>query len=223
MPRFLPWLFGLLIVLLLVAGPVGYARYRQTTFRNFHVVKEGVLYRSGQMSLAGLKQVIHDFGIKTVVTLRDASHPSDGPPDNDEENYCTAEELTYVRIPPRNWWASDGSVPAEAGVQRFRDLMNDPANYPVLVHCFAGIHRTGAYCAVYRMEHDHWTNAHAITEMKALGYRNIDDEWDLLGYLEHYRPTWLPPLEAEATTTTEAHYQAQAKPARPVSKPHRQK
>jgi len=215
MPRFLPWLLGLFIAVLPIAGSYGYWRYRQATVRNFHVVEDGVLYRSGQMSLDGLKRVIHDFGIKTIVTLRDATHPGDGPPDLDEENYCKAEELNYVRIPPRNWWASDGTVPAEPGVARFREIMRDPANYPVLVHCFAGIHRTGAFCAVYRMEHDHWTNAQAIAEMKAYGYRNIDDEWDLLGYLEHYRPTWVPsPDAASETTSSQSQYRVdmQAQP-----------
>ena len=41
-------------------------------------------------------------------------------------------------------------------------VMADPGNYPVLVHCFAGIHRTGAYCAVYRMEFERWDNADAM-------------------------------------------------------------
>jgi tyrosine-protein phosphatase SIW14 len=198
MPRLLARLFGLFIAFLLVAGPYGYCRYRQAAMRGFHVVQDGVLYRSGQMSLDGLKRVIHDFGIKTIVTLRDATHPGDGPPDLEEEKYCKAEELNYVRIPPRPWWASDGTVPAEQGVQRFREIMNDPANFPVLVHCFGGVHRTGAFCAVYRMEHDHWTNNQAIAEMKAYGYRNIDDEWDLLGYLEKYRPTWMTPQDSES-------------------------
>src|SRR5579871_1869964 len=128
MPRLLPRLFGLFIVFLLVAGPYGYCRYRQATMRGFHVVKDGVLYRSGQMSPGGLKCVIHDYGIKTIITLRDATHPGDGPPDLEEEKYCKAEELNYVRIPPRSWWASDGTVPAEQGVQRFREIMNDSAN-----------------------------------------------------------------------------------------------
>ena len=61
--------------------------------------------------------------------------------------------------------------------------MSDPANYPVLVHCFAGIHRTGAYCAIYRMEFDHWTNDRAIDELKAHGYYNLPEEKDILGYL----------------------------------------
>jgi hypothetical protein len=64
--------------------------------------------------------------------------------------------------------------------------MRNPANHPVLVHCFAGIHRTGAFCAIYRMEFDHWTNAQAIREMRNLGY--TDDHMDVQAYLENYRP-----------------------------------
>jgi protein tyrosine phosphatase (PTP) superfamily phosphohydrolase (DUF442 family) len=190
MPRLLRYLFGVLIAGLLVGGPIVYSHHRMVEMRSFRVVRAGVLYRSGQMSLAGLKGVIQAYGIKTVVTLRDAYTPGDRPPDWEEECFCTAEGIHYCRIPPRPWWASDDTVPAARGVLRFRAIMDDPANYPVLVHCFAGIHRTGAYCAVYRMEYEHWTNAEAIAEMRACGYRNIEDEFDLLGYLEKYQPRW---------------------------------
>ena len=40
------------------------------------------------------------------------------------------------------------------------------------------------------MEHDHWGNAQAIEEVKAFGYTNLAGEGDILGYLEHYQPTW---------------------------------
>ena len=64
--------FGVLLTLaILIGGPVGYAAYRNANFRNFRVVEPGVLYRSGQLSQAGLERVIHDFGIRTIVTLRD--------------------------------------------------------------------------------------------------------------------------------------------------------
>jgi tyrosine-protein phosphatase SIW14 len=190
MPRLFSVLMGLLTALLVLGGPLGYAYYRQTQIRNFHAVRQGVLYRSGQMTLNGLKTVMHDYGIKMVVTLRDASYPDGAPPDFNEESYCGAEEIPYVRISPRTWWAPDGSVPAEEGVRRFREIMDHPENYPVLIHCFGGIHRTGAFCAIYRMEYEHWTNEQAIAEMRACGYRDLDDEWDLLGYLEQYRPRW---------------------------------
>jgi protein tyrosine/serine phosphatase len=192
----LRWFFALLIAGLLIGGPIGYSFYRTKQLRNFRVVREGVLYRSGQMTLEGLKQVLHDYNIKTVITLRDAAHPGEQPPDWQEEEYCHSQEVNYYRITPRHWWASDGSVPAAKGVRKFLAIMDRKANYPVLVHCFAGIHRTGAHCAVYRMEYQHWSNARAIAEMKACGYRNIDDEYDLLGYLEEYVPRWKKPTSS---------------------------
>jgi protein tyrosine/serine phosphatase len=188
MPRFFPYLFGPLVIGLLIAGPIAHALHHRAGTRNFRVVREGVLYRSGQMRLTALKGVLKDYGIRTVVTLRDAAVPGDRPPDWAEEEYCKAEEINYVRIPPRTWWSADGSVPAEEGVCRFRQVMDDPDNYPVLIHCFAGLHRSGAFCAIYRMEYERWPLAEALAEMKALGYSNLDDEWDILGYLEQYRP-----------------------------------
>ena len=191
MSRFGPFVGSLLVVALIVGAPLGYASYRKHNLRNLRVVKEGVLLRSGQLSLAGLERVIHDYGVRTVVSLRDSyDNPGTNPPDATEEKFCRNLDLKYVRIPPRQWWSADGPAPADQGVRAFLEVMDDPANYPVLVHCFAGVHRTGAHVAVYRMEYEHWTNAQAIAEVRAFGYVNLDDEWDVLGYLEQYRPRW---------------------------------
>jgi protein tyrosine/serine phosphatase len=190
MPRSLAYLFTALILGLLIGGPLAYSHYRTAAFRHFHVVEPGILYRSGQMNLDGLKRMIHDHGIKTVITLRGPAHRDQPPPDQEEEKYCRAQELNYYRFPPKRWWASDGSVPAAQGVKKFLEIMRDPANYPVLIHCFAGIHRSGAFCAVYRMEFHRWSNARAIAEVFANGYVYLDTELDLLGFLENYRPTW---------------------------------
>jgi len=190
MLRYLPFLFGAFLLALLIGGPLTYASYRHGQMRNLRVVRDGVLYRSGQMSVSGLKRVVHDYGIRTVITLRDAAVSGVPAPDRKEEEYCLAQEINYHRLPPRNWWAESGPAPVEKNVQKFRAILADPANYPVLVHCFAGIHRTGAYCAIYRMEHEHWTNEQAISEMRGCGYINLGEEWDILGYLEQYKPTW---------------------------------
>jgi protein tyrosine/serine phosphatase len=210
--EFLRNLFGIATVGVLVGGPVEYALRAEAELRNFRPFHEGVLYRSGQMKLGGLKRVVHDYGIRTVISLRDALVPGDPPPDLDEERYCRAEELNYYRLPPRPWWAPAGPPPVEDNVRKFNEVMADPANYPVLIHCFAGIHRTGAYCALYRMEHDHWTNAEAIDELKRAGYVNLDQEWDILGYLEDYRPTWKgPPEQAAAPRKRRPHARTAAK------------
>lgn len=197
MPRWLQVLYGVFLTAFLIGAPLWYYSVRQDQLRNLRVVEEGVLYRSGQLSLAGLKRAVHDYNIKTVISLREAVAPGTPPPDLAEEEYCRAQELNYYRIPPRRWWAADGSVPAHEGVRKFLEILDDPANYPVLIHCFAGCHRTGAHCAVYRMEYNHWTNAAALAEVKALGYVNLDDEWDVLSYLEQYRPRWQQPVTEE--------------------------
>jgi tyrosine-protein phosphatase SIW14 len=198
MLRYLKPLFVFLIAFVMVGGPLLYYSHQHRTFRNFHVVRDGVLYRSGQLTVEGLKRKVYELGIKTVVSLRDSYQPGGTPPDLEEESFCRVRQLNHYRIPPRAWWASDGTVPADKGIALFRKIMSDPANYPVLVHCMAGIHRTGAYCAVYRMEHESWSNARALQEMKDLGYDTLDDDWDILTYLEQYQPRSRASESAEA-------------------------
>ena len=73
MARLLSWLMGGLIAAVLVGLPWGYEAYRQKHFRNFRTVKPEVLYRSGQMTLAGLERVIHDYGIDLLLFTYDQS------------------------------------------------------------------------------------------------------------------------------------------------------
>src|SRR5947207_816368 len=127
-------------------------------------------------------------------------------------------DILHVRISPRAWESpTGGPAPVEEGVRRFNEIMADPRNYPVLVHCFAGVHRTGAYCAIYRMEHERVTNAEAIDELKRSGYVNLDQEWDILGYLEEYRPSWMGPPEPTAPTH---HRRPPARPTAHAGKKH---
>lgn len=202
MPRSLQNLLGILVVILLITAPVAYAWQVQNDMRAFKVVRAGVLYRSGQMTRAGLERVVHEHGIRTVISLRDAAVPGQPPPDRDEERYCRQYEINFYRLPPRSWWARVGPPPVEPNVRKFREILADPQNHPILVHCFAGIHRTGAYCAIYRMEHEGWSNEQAIGEVKECGYSNLDEEWDILGYLEQYTPTWKRAPEEETAPQT---------------------
>jgi len=194
MRRYLPYCLGLLIASLLIGGPLAFGLYYKANYRLFRVVREGVLYRSGQLSSPALRRAVHEYGFRTIISLRDGSHPGEPPPDSAEENYCAAHGIRFLRIPSgKDYWEwNNGTAPAIEGVKQFRAIMDEPRNYPVLVHCWGGIHRSGAYCAVYRMEYQGWTNDEAIEELRRLGYKNLDDEWDILGFLQHFRPrrTW---------------------------------
>ena len=180
--------FGIFAMIAIV--PPVYNMHVNRTYRNFRVVRPGILYRSGQLTREGLAQLIHDHGIRTVIALRDSYPPGKPPPDWDEEQFCLKEELYYYRLLPKSWWLTDGKAPADENVRKFQEIIDDPKHYPILIHCMAGTHRTGAYCAIYRMEVEHWTNAEAMAELQIGGYRHLFEEEDIRSYLEEYTPRW---------------------------------
>jgi protein tyrosine/serine phosphatase len=191
MRRLVPVLLGTLVAAVVVAGPLAYRSFNSKNYRNFRTVRPGVLYRSGQLSLPGLKRIVNDHGVRHVISLRDADTPGQVAPDLAEEAYCKAEAIGYHRFSPKVWWSADGGpVPGQQNIDAFLRILDDPANHPVLLHCFAGCHRTGIHCAVFRMEFDRWTNDEAIDEMRRLGYDNILHEEDALTYLRTYVPRW---------------------------------
>jgi protein tyrosine/serine phosphatase len=194
MRRLLVPLLGVGTVLALIVGPVVYAFHEDKQMRNFRIVREGVLYRSAQMTLPGFQRVVHDHGIRCVVSLRDADRPDDLA----EETYCRKQEITFYRLPPKSWDTTWGPAPVEENVRKFREVIGNSDNYPILVHCFAGTHRTGAYVAIFHMERDRWTNEEAIADLKACGYDNLETDLDIFGYLQQYRPTWQQSAEPPA-------------------------
>jgi tyrosine-protein phosphatase SIW14 len=194
MPNYLRCTFAALIAALLIAGPWWYKGLYERHYRNFHVVTPGKLYRSGQLDAEGLKDMVRLYDIKTIVCLRDAESETS----QQEEKWAAGQALNYVRIQQKPWRPSAGFIPAEEGLRTFRNVMRDPRNYPVLVHCFAGMHRTGAYCAVYRMDFEGWTTRAALAEMRLMGYQTLDEDVDILDYLANYRPQpERPPVVAQ--------------------------
>lgn len=183
------YILATFLIALLFCGPVAYSHYRQAQFRHFKIVDDGRLYRSGQMSLAGLQRTIEQYGIRTVISLRFAEKGNPRPGDWQEEAFCEKLGVHYVRIRPREWTEdSEGNIPSQAPIDEFLKVMDDPSVYPVLIHCLAGMHRTGSYCAIYRMEYQHWSNEEALAELKLLGYDNLEKEDDVRGFLLKYVP-----------------------------------
>ena len=37
------------------------------------------------------------------------------------------------------------------------------------------------------MEYNGWSNAEALTELRSLGYENVDDHEDVMTYLKNYK------------------------------------
>ncbi len=119
---------------------------------NFSRVNDNY-FRGSQPTAATMKELAA-AGIKTVIDLRKDKIAA-------EEGWAAALGMKYVNIPMR------ASRPAtEEQAEYFLTLVNDPANWPVYVHCKGGRHRTGALTAIYRITNDGWTAEQAWQEMK---------------------------------------------------------
>jgi len=114
-------------------------------------------YRGGQPHDGDFMALAH-LGIKTVINLvRDF--------DPNEKAEVEKSGMKYVGIP-----MTTHQPPTAAEVAQFLQIVNDPKNQPVYVHCSEGIHRTGLMTAVYRMTQEAWTADQAYQEMKYFGY-----------------------------------------------------
>jgi protein tyrosine/serine phosphatase len=101
------------------------------------------------------------LGVHTVIDLT-----ADGR--RDESGLVEHAGMKFYRIP-----MTTTDRPSESAVAAFLQLVRDPVNQPVYVHCQGGRHRTGAMTAVYRMTIDGWTADRAYSEMKQFNFEGF--------------------------------------------------
>lgn len=94
------------------------------------------------------------LGIKTVIDLQ-----KDGPAN--EGGLVEQAGMHFHRIP-----MTTSVAPTAAQITTFMDLVSNPENQPVYVHCAGGRHRTGVMTAIYRMSGASWSADQAFKEMK---------------------------------------------------------
>jgi protein tyrosine/serine phosphatase len=192
MSRLLPVFLAVFVLGIVLTLPLAHISQKHRTYRNFRIVEDGVLYRSGQMTPAGFERVCLERGIRTVIKLREArdEKPDDIAADQAEEAFCRTHGIVLHRVLPKDWEIGD---PPEAvqNLRWFERVMDDPIQTPrpVLIHCFAGIHRTGAIVAAYRMKYGGWTNEQAVTELLSCGrFRTTFDGNQIPYLLTKYQP-----------------------------------
>lgn len=131
--------------------------------KRFAAVVEGRLYRSGKLTPPQLEHVARQYGIRTVLSLLDPDAPES------RAERAAAEQLGLrwlnVRLP------GDGqSTPEER--ERIRAIVLDPNHGPLLVHCAAGVNRTGLAVGCYRIHAQGWTCEQVLREMRAMDFED---------------------------------------------------
>lgn len=185
----------LLLIVIILAGKYVYDRHIN---HNFMTISEGKVYKSGVIPPDQIADYVKKYHIKSIVDLR---FPGTGDEVNNPEipAELTAEKEAIAQIKGVNYF-NNGSdqVPKPENLELFFKIMDNKANYPVLIHCYHGIGRAQMYSAIYRIEYEGWNieeaRRHAADPFPVL-FSSFDEGKPKGDYLKSYKTR--KQLEAE--------------------------
>ncbi len=177
-----------LLVITIVLVIVGKYIYDMNINHNFETITEGKVYKSGVIPPDELKEYINKYHIKSIVDLR---FPGTGDDVNNPEipAELTAEKEAIAKIKGVNYF-NNGSdqVPKQENLDVFFKIMDNPDNYPVLIHCYHGVGRAEMYSAIYRIEYENFSNQEARNGVRtSVKWSSFDDGKPKGEYLKAYK------------------------------------
>lgn len=152
-----------LVSLPALAGGLAWAWRARELPRRFDVVVEGRLFRSGTITPEQLGRVKARYGVRRVLCLLDANAPETAA----ERAEAKRLELDWVNIP----LTGDGASTPEQRELILKTLA-DVEHTPTLVHCAAGVNRTGLVVGLYRLRYQGWPLDRVMKELKARGFED---------------------------------------------------
>ncbi len=121
------------------------------------------------------------MGIKTVLDLRGGSIHKPR-----ERKYAQAAGLQYISIRLSGIWE-----PHDYQVAEVLKVLEDPARWPIFIHCRRGDDRIGLVLACYHIDYDHCTNQQALDDARQNGLNRF--EFLMQRYILNYHPNRVPP------------------------------
>jgi len=144
--------------------------------RNFGVVEDGLIYRSGRISARLIKNTLIEYNIRVIIDLTD-DKLNDA--DQDAEKKAANDlNIERILIPLRGNGTGDVNSYAYA-IETIVEAKKK--NEPVLVHCAGGTQRTGGVIAAYRLLVEQKDPSFVLKELKQYGWYTRDK--DLVIYL----------------------------------------
>lgn len=171
-----------------VAWAGGYAYWHNERYKHFAVHEEGKVYRSAWLDADVIKELIHEYRLKTVLNLC-------GPGELGEQRWVderravasAGAKLLEIHMP-------ESVDPEDPKYQAYYDVLGNPANFPMLVHCSHGVMRTSKLLTIYDVLYRHESADESLKAMPLFGRDDQDPQVKALAHnLEAERST----IEAE--------------------------
>lgn len=161
-------------ILLIAAAVVicAFVFYQKKMRYNMVTISDNRVYNSGVIPPDKLPAILGDHHIRTVIDLRDGVLQTTLNPETKQQ--VNAEEHAVNHIPGVHYYnLPTDQIPQDSTVKRFLKIMDDPKNYPVLIHCHHGVGRSRLFSSIYRIEYENFSNEEARANARYL--------WELSG------------------------------------------
>lgn len=130
---------------------------------NFHSISDEI-DRSARPTAEQVDWVSQN-GYTTILNLEAGNFSSKPGYVKDEEKQAAKLGLKFFHI---SMHPTQG--PSKEQIDAALEIMINPANQPILIHCHHGKDRTGMVAAAYRMKYQGWTYEKAVEEMNSYGF-----------------------------------------------------
>lgn len=160
----------------------------------FRAVENEKVYRSGVIPPSKLPDYIRKYKIKSVIDLRS---PGCGDSNDNPENLSEVllEKSAVEKLSGVNYFnIKSDQIPTQNNLDSFFIIMDNPENYPVLIHCYHGVGRAGIYSALYQIEYqglsnyDARKNTRSFIELRPLMFSSFDNGKAKGEFLKNYKP-----------------------------------
>jgi protein tyrosine phosphatase (PTP) superfamily phosphohydrolase (DUF442 family) len=138
----------LIIILLVTAAIILTVRHFHIT--DFHIIRPGVLYTSGQPRGMDYTRLLYKYHIATIVNIRSVFEHRETNWYNEEIMWTRNNGVNYIELPI----ARDNYFADEETQHQFLATMADKKNLPVLLHDSSGEKRVSMLVAVWLIKGD---------------------------------------------------------------------
>ncbi len=189
------WMGALLTVAAVAAIAGGYFYQHHKRYKHFAVHVPGKVYRSAWVDAEVFAELIPEYHVKTVVNLCYPGEMGNRNVDQRAAVEGAGAKLIDLPFPPNDTW--DVNYPSVAEMER---ILDDPASYPIWIHCQHGRERTVKALAIYDIRERHISARDSLKQMPLFG---MDHPWHVVTFAHNYES--LDKQRATAKRTTSAN------------------